>query len=129
MLQRSAAHRKKVQERAEKVAQKSCKYHINRIRNDQSEGKVNSHKILQGHISSNGTYLNVYTKTELHMFLDAYRVKFKKTANKSVLCNVLKDAIMADNCFSIPHPEAFVQQTQQVNDNSTASSRQNVESV
>ena len=59
-----------------------------------------------------------YCKVMSHQMVPTlmFRPKLKNTANKPVLCNVLKEAIMSDDCSSsIPHPEAFVKQTQQLN--------------
>ena len=106
-IKRTAAHRKKVQQRSEKTAEKKSKCTISDILKDESVGKINSHRILQGNISSNPNYLSVYTKPELFLLLDSYRVKYKKSSNKSVLCSQLKDTIMMTGCHCMPSPDFF----------------------
>ena len=107
LIKRTVAHRKKVQQRSEKASIKKSKLSIAEMISDVSNGKENSRKVLQGHIASNSEYLSAYTKSELHSILAAYSVPFKKSSNKSVLCQQLKQAIMKDDCNSMPSPDAL----------------------
>ena len=57
LIKRTVAHRKKVQQRSEKASIKMSKLSIAEVISDVSNGKENSHKVLQGHIASDSKYL------------------------------------------------------------------------
>ena len=57
LIKRTVAHRKKVQQRSKKASIKMSKLSIAEVISDVSNGKENSHKVLQGHIASDSKYL------------------------------------------------------------------------
>ena len=69
------------------------KLSIAEVISDVSNGKENSHKVLQGHIASDSKYLSAYTKSELHYILAAYSVPSRKVQiNKSFVSSSNKQS-------------------------------------
>ena len=106
-VKKTKAHRKKIQEKSEKASLKKSKLAINDIRQDNSQNKQVSHNIIVGSVSKNNEYFNLYIISELHVLLSAYGIKFKKSAKKPELVNLLMNFFLNTTPACMSNPDAF----------------------
>ena len=102
-IEKAKAHRKKIQEKSEKMSLKRSKLSMEDIKCDNSQNKQVSHNVLVGNISKNGDYLTLYTISELQVILSAYNLKFKKSSKKFELIAVLKEKLLSNDFHWMPN--------------------------
>ena len=106
-VEKTKAHRKKIQEKSEKASLKKSKLAINDIRQDMSQNKQVSHNIIVSSVSKNNEYFNLYIISELHVLLSAYSIKLKKSAKKPELVNLLMNFFLNTTPACMSNPDAF----------------------
>ena len=110
-VEKTKAHRKKIQQKGEKTEAKRSKLAIADIVKDNSEGKQVSHRIIVGNIAKNADYLSLYVISELHLLLRAYSITFKKSSRKEQLVSILKEKIMNADVHMIVNSGVFTAST------------------
>ena len=106
-VEKAKAHRKKIQQKSEKVQLKKSKWSVEDMKQDNSEGKQVSHNIILGNLAKNPDYFNVYTIAKLRILLQAYSVTSKKSFKKDQLVQLLKQKLSSPNIHHMDCLEVF----------------------
>ena len=97
------AHRKQIRMRTEKKGQAKAQFNYDFILQDQSVGKISSHRRLQSEIETNPNSIeNVFKKCELFNLCKAYRMDYNRASTKSVISGALIKVVLGAN--EIPSP-------------------------
>ncbi|XP_077998932.1 uncharacterized protein LOC144451879 [Glandiceps talaboti] len=104
-LQKTEAHRRKVMQREQKATEKSKKVTNEEMKNDRSEGKEVTHRLMIAKVTENPKYFTsrLYTKDEIKSLFGLYDLRYMQSYTKNRLNDLLVNKIK--NCTRMPKPE------------------------